>query len=346
MAIFNSDIIGIDMGSAATAVYIDGLGVCLREPTQMLVSREDMRQVAAIGEEASRYADRAPEEIIAMPPVRDSAVTDIDLAALMMLAMAEKAAGRKKPMEKGRLLVSAATGLTHVEHAALLSAARLTGAKRVTAINSSVAAAIGAGLDVSEPQAVLLVDLGGGATEIAVLALSGVAASRSLRTAGLHFDEAIIRYMRTHKGLSIGARTAEEIKKTVGSALPPPEGSTGDITRVRGRDLKSGRPMELSVNAREISDALRESIKVLISAVQDVLIRLPAEYAADIKKSGIRLTGGCALLSGLTEALSAETGLPVEVTQSPQDDVANGLGAIGRDERLLRELIAAGSAVE
>lgn len=346
MAIFNQDIIGIDMGSAATAVYVDGLGVCLREPTQMLVSKEDVRQVAALGEEANRLADRAPESIIAMPPVRDSAVTDIDLAALMMLAMAEKATGRKKPMEKGRLLVSAPTGLTHVEHAALLSAANLTGAKRVVAVNSSVAAAIGAGMDVSGAQAMLLVDLGGGATEIAVLALSGVAASRSLRTAGMHFDEAIIRYMRTHKGISIGARTAEEIKKTVGSALPPPEGSTGDITRVRGRELKTGRPMEISVNAREISEALRESIKVLISAVQDVLIRLPEEYAADIRQSGIRLTGGCALLSGLTEALAEETGLTVEVTQTPQDDVAAGLGVIGRDERLLRELIAAGSAIE
>lgn len=346
MAIFGQDIIGIDMGSASTAVYVDGLGVCLREPTQMLVSKEDMHQVAALGEDANRYADRAPENIVAMPPVRDSAITDIDLAALMMLAMAEKAAGRKKPMEKGRLLVNAPTGLTHVEHAALLSAARLTGAKRIAAVNSSVAAAIGAGLDISVPQATLLVDLGGGSTQIAVLALSGVAASRCIRTAGMHFDEAIIRYIRTHKGLSIGARTAEEIKKTVGSALPPPQGSTGDITRIRGRDLKSGKPMEMSVNAREISDALRESVRVLVSAVQDVLIHLPSEFAGDIKKSGIRLTGGCALLSGLSEALADETGLTVEISRMPQDDVANGLGIVGSDEALLRELIAAGSAAE
>jgi len=346
MAIFNQDIIGIDMGTSATAVYVDGLGVCLREPTRMLVSKEDIRQVAAIGEEANRLIDRAPEDIISMPPVRDGAVTDIDLAALMMLAMAEKAAGRKKPMEKGRLLVSAPTGLTHVEHAALLSAAGLTGAKRIAAVNSSVAAAIGSGMDISGPQAQLLVDLGGGATEIAVLSLSGVTASRCLRTAGMHFDEAIIRYMRSKKGLSIGARTAEEIKKTVGSALPPPEGSTGDITRVRGRDLKTGRPMEMSVNAREISEALRESVRVLVGAVQDVLIHLPDEYAGDIKKSGLRLTGGCSLLSGLSEALAEETGLTVEISQTPQDDVANGLGVIGRDDRLLRELIAAGSAVE
>jgi len=162
----------------------------------------------------------------------------------------------------------------------------------------------------------------------------------------MHFDEAIIRYMRAHKGLSIGARTAEEIKKTVGSALPPPDGSTGDITRVRGRDLKTGKPMEMSVNAREIHEALSESIKVLVSAVQDVLIRLPEEFAADIKASGIRLTGGCALLSGLSEAIAEETGLSVEISSAPQDDVANGLGVIGHDERLLRELIAAGAAVE
>lgn len=346
MAIFNQDIIGIDMGTSSTAVYADGLGVCLREPTQMLVSKDDVRQVAAIGEDANRLADRAPEGIIAVPPVRDGAITDIDLAALMMLAMAEKAAGRKKPTEKGRLLVSASTGLTHVEHAALLSAARLTGAKRIAAVNSSVAAAIGAGMDISEAPAALLVDLGGGCTEIAVLSLSGVAASRTMRSAGMHFDEAIARYMRVHKGLCVGARTAEEIKKTVGSALPPPEGSTGDITRVRGRDLKTGRPMEMSVNAREIYEALRESVRVLVSAVQDVLISLPAEFAGDIKKTGIRLTGGCSLLSGLSEAIAEETDLSVEITAAPQDDVANGLGVIGRDERLLRELIAAGAAVE
>ncbi len=346
MAIFNQDIIGIDMGSAATAVYVDGLGVCLREPSMMLISKEDMRQVAAIGEDANRLADRVTDEVLAYAPVKDGAVTDVDLAALMLLAMAEKAAGRKKPMEKGKLLVSASTGLTHVEHAALLSAARLTGAKRVIAVNSSVAAAIGAGMDVAEIPATLLVDLGGGATEIAILSLSGVAASRTIRSAGMHFDEAIVRYMRVRKGLSIGARTAEEIKKTVGCALPPPEGSTGDIARVRGRDLKTGRPMELSVSAREIHEALRESIKVLVSAVQDVLINLPEEFAGDIKKSGIRLTGGCAQLSGLCEALAEETGLAVEISAAPQDDVAAGLGAIGRDERLLRELIASGAAVE
>lgn len=346
MAIFTQELIGIDMGTAATAVYVDGLGVCLREPTQMLVSREDIHKVAALGEEANRIADRVQDDIIAYPPIKDTAVTDIDLAALMMLAMAEKASGRKKPMEKGKLLVSASTGLTHVEHAALLSAARLTGAKRAIAVNSSIAAAIGTGMDVTQIPAALLIDFGGGATEIAVISLSGVAASRTIRSAGLHFDEAIARYMRVHKGLSIGPRTAEDIKKTVGSALPPPEASTGDITRVRGRDLKTGRPAEMSVTAREIHEALRESVRVLVSAVQDVVINLPEEFAADISRNGIQITGGCARLSGLREALAEETGLSVALTDAPQDDVAVGLGLIGRDERLLQELITAGAAVE
>ena len=346
MALFTQDVIGIDMGSAATAVYVDGMGVCLREPTMMLVSREDMRQVAALGEDANRLADRAPEDLVGMPPVRDGAVTDIDLAALMLLAMAEKAAGRKKPMEKGRLLVSASTGLTHVEHAALLSAARLTGAKRVTAVNSSVAAAIGAGMDVSGPSAQLICDIGGGTAEIAVLCLGGVAASRTVRSAGMGFDEDIIRYLRAKRGVSVGDRTAEDVKRTVGSAVLPQEGSPGDTTVVRGRDLKTGRPTEISVTAREIAEALGYSVDCLVSAVQDVLLHLPAEFAGDIQKTGIRLTGGGSLLSGLKDAIAERTGLEVKLTQAPQDDVASGLGVIGCDESLLRECVAAGCAVE
>lgn len=346
MALFSQDVVGVDMGTSATAVYIESMGVCLREPTQMLVSREDIRKVAFLGEEAGRLTERAPEGLVSMPPVRDGAVTDIDLAALMLLAMAEKAAGRKKPMEKGLLLVNSPTGLTHVEHAALLSAARLTGAKRVAAVDSALAAAIGAEMDVSGPQAKLLIDIGGGTTEIAVLSLGGVAASRCLRSAGMQFDEAIVRWMRSGKGVSISYRAAEEIKRTVGSALLPPEGSTGDVTRVRGRDLRTGKPTEVSVNAQEIAGALRESVAVIIGAIQDALICLPSEFAADIAGGGVRLTGGCALLAGLPEAIAEQTGLPVSVTDTPQDDVANGLGKIGSDDRLLRELLASGAATE
>ncbi|MBO4367489.1 MAG: rod shape-determining protein [Clostridia bacterium] len=346
MAIFSQDLVAVDMGSSATSVYVDGLGVCLREPTQLVVSKEDIRQVAAIGEDARRMYGILPPDLMFMPPVVDTAVTDTDLAALTMLALAEKAAGRKKPADKGRFMVSAATGLTHVEHAALLAACRLTGSRRITAVNSSIAAAVGAGLDITEPKGVLLVDMGGGATEIAIMSLGAVAASRTIRSGCMNFDKAIIRYMRAKRGISISPISAEEIKKTVGSAILPPEHSTGDVTRVAGRDLKTGKPCEVTVTAREVSGAIRLCIDELISSIQDVLISLPSEFAGDIKKSGIYLSGGCANLSGLSDEISARCDLKCHMTSTPQDDVANGLGVIGSNEALLRELITAGSCVE
>lgn len=345
MALFVQDMIALDPGSATTSVYVDGKGVCLREPTAMLVSKEDSHQVAAIGEEAARLIGKHPEGIVSMPPVLDGAVTDTDLAALLLLALSEKASGRKKPSEKGRLLVSAAPGLTPVEHAALTQAVRLTGAKRIAVVNSAIAGAIGADIDITKPNGVLWVDLGAGCAEVSVLSSCAVAATRTMRTGSMQFDETIVRYMRSAHGVSVSMRAAEEIKKCVGSAIEPPAGS-GDTTRVYGRDLTTGKPVEISVNAREIAGALRVCVDMIIGAIRDVLIRLPAEFSADIRADGIHLSGGCSLLNGLTDAITAATGLPVHRTQEPQDDVVNGLARIGRDESLLHDLIAAGSAIE
>lgn len=379
MGFFTGEGIAIDLGSANTTIYLENEGIVLREPTSVLTLLDDPSAVLAVGGDAYAMGGRGGEQTLLQFPVMDGAVTDADLAALLMIALAEKATGRRKPMEKAQLLVSMSQGLTKVEREALLQAIRMTGAKRSIAVKTPLAAALGAGLTVDQPRGSMVVVLGGGVTEIAVLSMNAIVAARSMRTGLLSMDEAIVRYMRRKKGVIIGLSTAEDLKCDIGSAaLPeadedlddlleedlPEEGlpgqepggeeaqdeaeklPQGEKALLKGRDVKTGKPTTVTVTTRDIALALREPVRLLLDAVKDALGRMPKELAGDILEAGITLSGGGALLRGLAPLLAERAGLPVSVGEHPHEDVILGLGMLAGDEKLLRGALEAGSAQE
>lgn len=373
MGLFSGNAIGIDLGSSFTSIYLSGQGLALREPTCILTLRDDAQAVLAVGDEARAMLGRTAEDTLLMSPVVDGAVTDADAATLLMLALTEKATGRRKPMEKGQLFVSMSQGLTRVEHQALEQAARQTGAKRPILVRTPLAAALGAGVDVEKPRGVMVVVLGGGTTEIAVLSMCAVVAARSMRTGSLSMDEAIVRYVRRKKGLIVGLRTAEDLKCDIGSAALPDydseqdedeeedvdaageeaadesaekEPPQGEHVLLRGRDAKTGKPATVAITTRDIALALREPVRVLIDAMRDALSRVPPDLAGDIAEEGVHLCGGGALLDGLAALLAEKLGIPVTVSEHPQDDVLMGIGRLSDDDRLRRQAVEAGSVEE
>ena len=380
MGFFTGEGIAIDLGSANTTIYLENEGIVLREPTSVLTLLDDPAAVLAVGGDAYAMSGRGGEQTLLQFPVMDGAVTDADLAALVMIALAEKATGRRKPMEKAQLLVSMSQGLTKVEREALLQAIRITGAKRSVAVKTPLAAALGAGLTVDQPRGSMVVVLGGGVTEIAVLSMNAIVAARSMRTGLLSMDEAIVRYMRRKKGVIIGLSTAEDLKCDIGSAALPEqdedlddlleadlpeedkpqregegqdgpnsqEGAVpqGEKALLKGRDVKTGKPTTVTVTTRDIALALREPVRLLLDAVKDALGRMPKELAGDILETGITLSGGGALLRGLAPLLAERAGLPVSVGEHPHEDVILGLGMLAGDEKLLRGALQAGSAQE
>ena len=374
MGFFTGEGIAIDLGSANTTIYLENEGIVLREPTSVLTLMEDPAAVLAVGGDAYAMGGRGGQQTLLQFPVMDGAVTDADLAALLMIALAEKATGRRKPMEKAQLLVSMSQGLTKVEREALLQAIRMTGAKRSIAVKTPLAAALGAGLTVDQPRGSMVVVLGGGVTEIAVLSMNAIVAARSMRTGLLSMDEAIVRYMRRKKGIIIGLSTAEDLKCDIGSAALPqqdedlddlleegpgldesnPEGTQdeadappqGEKALLKGRDVKTGKPTTVTVTTRDIALALREPVRLMLDAIKDALGRMPKELAGDILEAGITLSGGGALLRGLAPLLAERAGLPVSVGEHPHEDVILGLGMLAGDEKLLRGALEAGSAQE
>ena len=380
MVFFTGEGIAIDLGSATTTISLETEGIGLREPTSVLTLLDDPAAVLAVGGDAYAMSGRGGEQTLLQFPVMDGAVTDADLAALLMIALAEKATGRRKPMEKAQLLVSMSQGLTKVEREALLQAIRITGAKRSVAVKTPLAAALGAGLTVDQPRGSMVVVLGGGVTEIAVLSMNAIVAARSMRTGLLSMDEAIVRYMRRKKGVIIGLSTAEDLKCDIGSAALPEqdedlddlleadlpeedkpqregEGQDGPNSQeeavpqgekalLKGRDVKTGKPTTVTVTTRDIALALREPVRLLLDAVKDALGRMPKELAGDILEAGITLSGGGALLRGLAPLLAERAGLPVSVGEHPHEDVILGLGMLAGDEKLLRGALQAGSAQE
>ena len=374
MGFFTGEGIAIDLGSANTTIYLENEGIVLREPTSVLTLMEDPAAVLAVGGDAYAMGGRGGQQTLLQFPVMDGAVTDADLAALLMIALAEKATGRRKPMEKAQLLVSMSQGLTKVEREALLQAIRMTGAKRSIAVKTPLAAALGAGLTVDQPRGSMVVVLGGGVTEIAVLSMNAIVAARSMRTGLLSMDEAIVRYMRRKKGIIIGLSTAEDLKCDIGSAALPqqdedlddlleegpgldesnPDGTQdeadappqGEKALLKGRDVKTGKPTTVTVTTRDIALALREPVRLMLDAIKDALGRMPKELAGDILEAGITLSGGGALLRGLAPLLAERAGLPVSVGEHPHEDVILGLGMLAGDEKLLRGALEAGSAQE
>ena len=313
--------VGIDLGTASILVYIKGKGVVLKEPSVVAFDR-DTSKIKAIGEEARLMLGRTPGNIVAFRPLRQGVISDYTVTEKMLKFFIEKAIG-KKTFRKPKIAVCVPSGVTEVEKKAVEDATYQAGAREVYIIEEPIAAAIGAGIDISRPCGNMIVDIGGGTTDIAVISLNGTVVSTSVKIAGDDFDEAIVRYMRKKHNLLIGERTAEDIKIKVGSCFPRAEVDSIDV---RGRNLVTGLPKTVTVTSEETEEALRESTAQIVEAVHSVLERSPPELTADIADRGIVLTGGGALLRGLEELLESKTGINTMTAEDPMKCVAIGTG--------------------
>lgn len=314
--------IGIDLGTATVQVYVHGKGIVLSEPSVVALDR-DTGQIFAYGEEARQMLGRTPGNIIALRPLRDGVIADYDSTEKMLRFFIQKACGRQGLMWP-RVMVCIPSGVTGVEERAVRQAAIQAGAKQAEVIEEPLAAALGAGLDISEPSGSMVVDVGGGTTDIAVLSLGGIVSNISLRIAGDKIDEAIVRYVRREHNMMIGERSAEELKMNIGTADLAVKSS--EAMDVRGRDLLTGLPKTIRVTAREIHSAIQEPLQHILSGVKEVLEKTPPELSSDLIDKGIVMTGGGSLLSGLDTMLSKETGLPVHIADEPVTCVALGTG--------------------
>ncbi|MCM1083024.1 MAG: rod shape-determining protein MreB [Clostridium sp.] len=314
--------IGIDLGTASILVYIKGKGVVLKEPSVVAYDR-DTSSIKAIGEEARLMLGRTPGNIIAIRPLRQGVISDYKITEKMLKYFIEKAAGKSFFGRRPRISVCVPSGATEVEKKAVEDATYQAGARDVYIIEEPVAAAIGAGIDISRPCGNMVVDIGGGTTDIAVISLDGIVVNSSLKVAGDDFDDAIVRFMRKRHNLLIGERTAEEIKINIGTCYKRPENITMDI---RGRNLVTGLPKTVTVSSDETEEALREVTAQIVDAVHSVLERTPPELSADIADRGIVLTGGGALLHGLEDLIEENTGITTMTAEQPLTAVAIGTG--------------------
>ncbi|NLC78064.1 MAG: rod shape-determining protein [Clostridia bacterium] len=315
--------IGIDLGTASVLVYIKGKGIVLNEPSVVAIDKMS-NKIIAVGEEARRMLGRTPGNIVALRPLREGVIADYDTTERMLRHFIDKACG-KRFLFKPRVMVCIPSGVTGVEERAVREAALAAGARQAYLMEEPLAAALGAGMDISDACGSMIVDIGGGTTDVAVISLGGIVISKSLRVGGDKFDEALVRYIRREYNLMIGERTAEELKITVGTVNP--KRKTTDLEMdIRGRDLVSGLPKTITVTAEETAIAVAEPVEAVISAVKEVLEKTPPELAADIVNKGIVLTGGGALLDGLDTLLMEETNLPIHIAEDPISCVAAGTG--------------------
>lgn len=321
MAFFAKDI-GIDLGTANTLVHIKGKGIVVREPSVVAIDKH-ANSVLAVGNKANDMLGRTPGNIVAIRPMKDGVIADFDVTQEMIRQFMKKAMGTKTSVFKPRVIVCIPSGITDVEKRAVEEAVISAGAKDVALIEEPMAAAIGAGLPVEEPSGSMIVDIGGGTTEVAVISLGGIVTSRSIRVAGNALDSSIVNFIKKEYSLNIGERTAEEIKITIGSAH---EYNNEGNYEVKGRDLVSGLPKHISISAAEIRGAMNECVTEMIEAIKFTLEKTPPELAADIMESGIVLAGGGALIRGLDRAIMEATGIPVRVADDPLDCVALGTG--------------------
>ncbi len=336
---FMSADMAIDLGTANTLVYVKGRGIVLAEPSVVAIANiRGKKQVLAVGEEAKQMLGRTPGNISAIRPLRDGVIADFEVAEEMIKHFIRKAHARRgfsSPM----IIVCVPSGSTAVERRAIQESAESAGARRVMLIEEPMAAAIGAGLPVTEPSGSMIVDIGGGTTEVAVISLGGIVYSRSVRMGGDKMDDAIISYIRRSHNLLIGESTAERIKIDIGAACPPDGGEEGPYRDVRGRDLMNGVPREIHVSQRQISESMAEPVSAILEAVKVALENTPPELAADIVDKGIVLTGGGALLHRLDQVLRQATGLPVTVGEEPLSCVALGTGRALEEMKRLRNVL-------
>ncbi len=323
MALFGSSRdMGIDLGTANTLVYIKGKGIVLREPSVVAINK-NTGKVLAVGSEAKKMIGRTPGNIIAIRPMRDGVIADFDVTEKMLRYFIEKV-GAKNSFKSPRIVVCFPSGITEVEKRAIEEATKSAGAREVHLMEEPMAAAIGAGLPVTEPTGSMVVDIGGGTTEVAIISLGGIVTSMSLRVAGDELDQAIIAYIKKQYNLMIGERTAENIKIELGSAFDT--GEPRENMQIRGRDLISGLPKVVEISEAEVREALKEPVNLIIDSIKTTLEKTPPELAADIMDKGIVLTGGGALLKGLDELVTQETNMPVNIAEIPLDCVAVGAG--------------------
>ena len=314
--------IGIDLGTASVLVYVKGKGVVLKEPSVVAFDR-NTNKIKAIGEEARLMLGRSPGNIVAVRPLRQGVISDYTVTEKMLSYFISRTVGKSLFGRKPRISVCVPSGATEVEKKAVEDATYQAGAREVSIIEEPVAAAIGAGIDIAKPCGNMIVDIGGGTADIAVISLGGVVVSNSIKVAGDDFDEAIVRFMRKKHNLLIGERTAEEIKINVGTVYKRPENLTMDV---RGRNLVTGLPKTVTVTSEETEEALREPAYQIVDAVHNVLERTPPELAADISDRGIVLTGGGSLIQGLEELIEEKTGINTMTAEDPLTAVAIGTG--------------------
>ncbi|GAA0114299.1 rod shape-determining protein [Clostridium senegalense] len=313
---------GIDLGTANTLVYVKGKGIVLREPSVVAINKKT-NKVLAVGEEAKQMIGRTPGNIVAIRPMRDGVIADFDVTEKMLRSFIEKA-GAKNGFKSPRIVVCFPSGVTEVEKRAIEEATKSAGARFACLLEEPMAAAIGAGLPVNEPTGSMVVDIGGGTTEVAIISLGGIVTSKSLRVAGDELDKAIIAYIKKEYNLMIGERTAEAVKIELGSAFDL--GEEEKHMEIKGRDLVSGLPKVIEISESEVREALKEPVASIIDSIKTTLEKTPPELAADIMDKGIMLTGGGAMLKGLDALINHETHMPVKAAEIPLDCVAIGAG--------------------
>ncbi len=329
---FSNDI-GIDLGTANTLVYVKDRGIVLREPSVVAIQQGSNR-VLAVGEEAKRMLGRTPGNIVAIRPMKAGVIADFEVTEAMLRYFIRKAHNRKWVV-RPRIIISVPSGITEVEKRAVKDSATHAGAREVYLIEEPMAAAIGVGLPVQEPAGNMIVDMGGGTTEVAIISLAGIVLSRSVRVGGDEMDEAIVQYLKRVYNLMIGERTAEEIKISIGSAYPLGEELS---TEVKGRDLVAGLPKTLTITSEEIREALQEPVSAIVEAIRITLERCPPELSSDLVDRGIVLAGGTSQLRGMDKLIAEQTGLPVHVAEDPLSAVAEGTGVVLHELNFLRKV--------
>ncbi|QAT38994.1 rod shape-determining protein [Clostridium sp. JN-9] len=315
--------LGIDLGTATVLVYIKGKGVILKEPSVVAIDRTNNR-VLAVGEEARQMIGRTPGNIVAIRPMRDGVISDYDITERMLKHFISRACGKRR-ISSPRVVVCIPCEATEVEKRAVIDAAKNAGAKKVFLIEEPLAAAIGAGMDITIASGSMVIDIGGGTTDIAVISLGGIVVRSSIKVAGDKFDESIIKYIRKKHKLMIGERTAEDLKINIGSAFKMDEEKVAEI---RGRDLITGLPKNVEVSSEEMREALKETVNAIADCTHSVLEKTPPELAADIADKGIMMTGGGSLLNGLSDLIQEETKVPVYLAEDPVSCVALGTGKV------------------
>ncbi len=330
LGLFSNDI-GIDLGTANTLVYVKDRGIVLREPSVVAI-QAGTKRILAVGDEAKRMLGRTPGNIVAVRPMKAGVIADFEITEAMLRYFIKRVHNRKK-MVRPRIIIAVPSDITEVEKRAVKDSATHAGAREVFLIEEPMAAAIGVGLPVQEPAGNMIVDIGGGTTEVALISLAGIVFSRTVRVGGDEMDECIVQYMKRVYNLMLGERTAEEIKMSMGSAYPVDEETSMEV---KGRDLVAGLPKTLTITSEEVREALQEPVSSIIDAIRITLERCPAELSADLVDRGMILAGGGALLKNMDKLIAEQTGLPVHLADDPLSAVAEGTGVVLNELNFLR----------